>query len=91
MCDDQWSAQEADVVCKQLGFPNGTFDKDSTWSRPEDDSFSMLFSVECKGTEDTIQNCQSEVETSDETTDRCRPDDIAGVYCYNTTSYERGR
>lgn len=79
ICDDYWDLQDADVVCRQLGF-------DGALSAPGDAAFGQgtgqiwLDDVDCEGNETSISKCNHRgwgVEN-------CWHSMDAGVVCPNT-------
>jgi len=73
VCDDAWVDTNAAVVCRQLGFSNGTSTTNSFFGRVPD-QFAMD-GVHCYGSEATIQECQYS------TSDNCGFSEGAGVNC----------
>merc|ERR1711892_1598756 len=73
VCDDAWVDTNAAVVCRQLGFSNGTSTRNSFFGRVPD-QFAMD-GVHCYGSEATIQECQYS------TSDNCGFSEGAGVKC----------
>ena len=79
VCDDEWSNEDAKVVCRQLGFPHksaqavrGDFYRwGSIW----------LDNVECNGDESSLDQCQhAEWKHHDS---YCGSHEIARVICVN--------
>lgn len=76
VCDDGWGQNEANVVCRQLGYSYGNLHTGSYYGTVSTSDFAMD-DVVCSGTEQYLQDC------SYSTTDNCDIYDGAGVYCYN--------
>ena len=75
VCDTYWGDDEADVVCKQLGFDHGyAFDNNQYGST--DVNFAY-FATACSGTEAHLQDCFHL------TSGECGPNDHAGLYCFS--------
>jgi len=57
VCDDQWSFEDARVVCRQLGFsPNGSRAAPGVTFPPGTGAI-LLDGVQCSGEEQTLLNC----------------------------------
>ncbi|XP_072013342.1 scavenger receptor cysteine-rich domain-containing protein DMBT1-like isoform X2 [Amphiura filiformis] len=56
VCDNQWDIQDADVVCKQLGFKSA-FKATGAAAFGEGTGDIFLDSVQCSGTEDALRDC----------------------------------
>lgn len=75
VCDDGWDLTDADVVCRQLGFPSAA-------SAPQYAAFGegegsiLLDDVECGGDENRLIDC-----TYDRVTTDCSHGEDAGVVC----------
>ncbi|XP_056017378.1 deleted in malignant brain tumors 1 protein-like [Ostrea edulis] len=53
VCADRWDDVDADVVCRQMGFPSGTasfLPRDYMYNR-------VIFNVRCNGNETQVQQC----------------------------------
>ena len=75
---------QADVVCKQLGYPNVR--EVTTESRFGDVTEKFAFDeVSCTGQEESLQQCYYE-DTND-----CRPAEAAGVVCHEKDQGEHER
>ncbi|XP_072024616.1 scavenger receptor cysteine-rich domain-containing protein DMBT1-like [Amphiura filiformis] len=57
ICDDHWSIEDANVVCKQLGYANGALVAlgGATWGRGDGDI--LLDDVTCTGHESALTGC----------------------------------
>jgi len=73
VCDDGWGADEATVVCKQLGFNSGSARTESTWGSVP--SFFAMDEVNCIGNERALQDCSYSAK------DDCGSNEGAGVIC----------
>merc|ERR1719341_1034005 len=76
VCDDGWGTNEANVVCRQLGFGSGIYKIGSHYGTVSTGDFAMD-DVNCSGSENYLQNC------SYQTTDDCGTSEGAGVHCYD--------
>merc|ERR1719348_1442439 len=56
VCDDGWGSDEARVVCKQLGYSEGTATTESYFGSVSTATFSMD-NVVCRGSESYLQDC----------------------------------
>ena len=74
VCDDIWSSNHAEVVCRQLGYTRGDAYTESHWGSVPSD-FAMD-SVGCGGNEMHLQDC------SYSTSEDCGANEGAGVHCY---------
>ena len=74
VCDDNWGSDDAEVVCRQLGYTRGDAYTASRWG-----SVSSNFAMDdvvCNGNELYIQDCGYNLS------DNCGSDEGAGVRCY---------
>ncbi|XP_022096135.1 uncharacterized protein LOC110982186 [Acanthaster planci] len=77
VCDDEWDIDDANVVCRQLGFTNGAARAASSAEFGEGEEPTFLDDVACAGTESRLVDCSNrgwEVEN-------CGHDEDAGVVC----------
>ncbi len=57
VCDDDWDAVDATVVCNQLGLPSGLAESLSNATFGEGDGPIWLDNVACTGSEPRLQDC----------------------------------
>ncbi|XP_022807720.1 deleted in malignant brain tumors 1 protein-like [Stylophora pistillata] len=79
ICDDYWELQDADVVCRQLGY-DGALSAPSAAAFEQGTGQIWLDDVECQGNETSILQCNHRgwgVEN-------CEHSEDAGVVCPNT-------
>ena len=76
ICADDFTLNEADVICRQLGFQysNDVLNRQSF-------NQIVLFGFKCNGDENRISDCKFE-----EGQNRCSGGQAAGVRCYGTSS-----
>ena len=81
VCDDKWGNSEANVVCRELGFPLGAarVTKESHFGSVSS-SFSMD-DVKCGGDEASLEDCYYK------SYDDCGGSEGAGVVCQEGTSH----
>ena len=77
VCDDKWDKNEANIVCKQLGFP-GMIKEMSLLPTPNGEFW--LDNLECDGSEDKLCNCTSNGFGIED----CVMGEGAGVTCDST-------
>ncbi|XP_022081555.1 deleted in malignant brain tumors 1 protein-like isoform X2 [Acanthaster planci] len=76
VCDDSWGQEEAQVACRQLGFPSA-IEATSRASFGEGVGSIHLDNVECTGSESNLLSCQhNEIGEND-----CGHGEDAGVVC----------
>ncbi|XP_019639399.1 PREDICTED: uncharacterized protein LOC109481308 [Branchiostoma belcheri] len=77
VCDDSWDLKDADVVCKQLGYPLGAekVHSGSTFGGSRLDF--LLDEVDCTGPESTLEDCGHKPWGEHD----CSPTEAAGVTC----------
>jgi len=94
VCDHDWGRDEANVVCRKLGFDYGEATTSSYFGALDDNNF-LLGKVQCDGDESSIWDCSYETERvcwgscySDKSywLCECNINAGAGVECYNVTS-----
>ncbi|XP_070556420.1 protein jagged-1b-like [Ptychodera flava] len=74
VCDVGWDIKDAEVVCKEVGFPGAM--RQATFNPETKTRQKLMTDVECSGNEESIFQCEYKTETTD-----CSNDDDAGVYC----------
>ena len=84
VCDDEFDINDANVVCKMLGFPSAIFALASSTAddlygkAPSGDNF-VLSELKCTGNENSIFDCPHPGEWDDNID--CDASEIAGVQC----------
>ncbi|KAK3588525.1 hypothetical protein CHS0354_014235 [Potamilus streckersoni] len=77
VCDDKWDIQDANVVCRMLGYDRGAI-KATTLSRfGNGNGDIMLDDTECNGTEESLADCQHPPWKKHD----CHQWETAGVIC----------
>ncbi|KAI8521007.1 hypothetical protein Bbelb_007610 [Branchiostoma belcheri] len=77
ICDDNWDKKAADIVCRMMGFANGS-KMEAKWSRFGDGRKDFLMDdVNCTGNENTLMECLH----SDWGKHDCDRQEVAGVVC----------
>ncbi|XP_078660008.1 scavenger receptor cysteine-rich domain-containing protein DMBT1-like [Branchiostoma floridae x Branchiostoma belcheri] len=86
ICDDNWDKKAADIVCRMMGFANGS-KMEAKWSRFGDGRKDFLMDdVNCTGNENTLMECLH----SDWGKHDCDRQEVAGVVCLpKEVSYQR--
>ncbi|XP_069138032.1 scavenger receptor cysteine-rich type 1 protein M130-like [Argopecten irradians] len=88
ICDNGWSASDANVLCKQMGYPHGTPDVNSHFGPGVGPVY--LDQLACDGTESSILACPS--KGWNRTTFGCdEHKDDAGVTCFPWARLENSR
>ena len=54
VCDDAWGKAEADVACRQAGFPRGALE---ATTKGQSQGTYIMDEVQCEGTETTLRDC----------------------------------
>ncbi|XP_061182408.1 deleted in malignant brain tumors 1 protein-like [Saccostrea echinata] len=78
VCSDRWDDMDADVVCRQMGFPSGT----ASFLPRDYMNNHIIFNVRCQGNETNVQQCP--VDEWD-MFGNCVYHGDAGVNCMNTS------
>ena len=81
VCDDGWSRVDADVFCRQLGYPGAEFSYGLA-AFGEGSGVIQIRNVACTGTESDIRDCPFSTDAS--TT--CTHAEDAGVRCLRDIS-----
>ena len=58
VCDNSWDNWDADVVCRQLGFPAAESSTCCGWYFGRGSGPSLMTSVHCEGTEKSLFHCR---------------------------------
>merc|ERR1711934_437125 len=74
VCDDSWGQNEADVVCRSLGYSGGSATTNSRFGNAPGGDFGMD-DVNCQGYEEKLTDCQYA------SYDDCDANEAAGVVC----------
>jgi hypothetical protein len=74
VCDDGWGQNEADVVCRSLGYRGGSATTNSRFGNAPGGDFGMD-DVKCQGYEEKLTDCQYA------SYDDCDANEAAGVVC----------
>lgn len=76
VCDDEWDMQDADVVCRQLGYPAAYGYRSSAFYGEGSDKV-WMDNVQCEGDELTLQTCLFNGWGDND----CEHSEDAGVVC----------
>ncbi|KAM9813805.1 LOW QUALITY PROTEIN: scavenger receptor cysteine-rich domain-containing protein DMBT1-like [Neosynchiropus ocellatus] len=77
VCDDSWSMEDAQVVCRQLGCGPAKKAPISMWFGMGSDSI-WLDEVHCQGTESSLMECNKQMGVHD-----CKHTEDASVICHD--------
>ena len=77
MCDDFWDADDARVVCRQLGYPTNNARAFSSAFFGQGSGYILLDDVNCNGWETSLASCSSNGWYND----NCGHNEDAGVSC----------
>ena len=78
VCDDDWGDQEAQVVCRELGFKSGGYaTKESYFGSVDLETQAGWDQVRCSGRESSLTECRHE------SYDDCGNSEGAGVVCHS--------
>lgn len=76
ICDDDWDIRDADVVCRQLGYPRSlAAARGNTF--PMGSGSILRTGVQCVGNETSLLNCPAQTNNIS-----CNHMEDAGVYCF---------
>ena len=84
VCDDAWDINDAQVVCRSLGFANATEAKSRAYFG-EGSGEVWLDDVACTGMEQHLQNCSHRGWGEED----CGHDEDAGVICSGKAHFDR--
>ncbi|XP_050429551.1 uncharacterized protein LOC126838845 isoform X3 [Adelges cooleyi] len=77
ICDDKFDMREADVICRELGFPSSVSVKSNSFFGIPNKTRFVLDDLECRGDEKSLYSCQfKEWGIHD-----CNAQESAGVIC----------
>lgn len=74
VCDDLWDIRDADVVCRQLGYPRALAAASGN-TFPMGNGSILLGRVGCVGNESSLLDCAAQLTN-------CNHMEDAGVYCF---------
>ncbi|XP_072045350.1 uncharacterized protein [Amphiura filiformis] len=86
VCDNWWSVNDANVVCRQLGLPHGAAQANKGAAFGQGSGQIWLDNVLCTGSENSLEDCDHAGWGIDD----CEHDEDAGVRCVNVR-LARGR
>ncbi|XP_033643912.1 uncharacterized protein LOC117303722 isoform X2 [Asterias rubens] len=81
VCDDMWDIQDANVVCKQIGFTRGAVTATVVGEFGVGEGNIIMDDVECEGTETSLEDCPF----GGFGMHNCVPKESAGVVCIPNT------
>ena len=92
ICDDEFDINDANVICKMLGFPRAMVALASSTDSGNSPAYDLygpapsgnnfvLSELKCTGNEPSIFDCPH----SDELTEHCWATEIAGIQCATST------
>ena len=85
VCDDDWDDDDAQVVCRELGFTDGGYaTKESYFGSVSLETQSGWDQVRCSGRESSLLDCRHE------SFDDCGNSEGAGVVCYGNEDNDEG-
>ena len=78
ICDDEWDINEANVVCKQLGFGQGA-EREATRSEFSPEPIEIILDdMKCEGSEENLLACRHDEQIG---AHNCGDSEYAGVVC----------
>ncbi|KAL3875622.1 hypothetical protein ACJMK2_033554 [Sinanodonta woodiana] len=77
VCDDQWDIQDANVVCRMLGYDRGALEATTRSRFGNGNGVIMLDETECTGTEESLADCKHPPWKKHD----CHQWETAGVIC----------
>ncbi|XP_059615685.1 uncharacterized protein LOC132261131 isoform X2 [Phlebotomus argentipes] len=85
VCDDKFDMRDADVVCRELGFPlgaaevrgNSYYPPHRSMLRGEDSAIFLVDELDCRGSEKTVREC----DFSGWGVHDCNAEEVVGVVC----------
>uniref|UniRef100_A0A672LYH9 Neurotrypsin n=1 Tax=Sinocyclocheilus grahami TaxID=75366 RepID=A0A672LYH9_SINGR len=83
VCDDSWTEQHAQVVCRQLGFRGGA-DVAPAGAFGEGTGLILLDDVECEGSESSLLECKHSVWGRHD----CSHNEDVGILCHRVENNE---
>ena len=81
VCDDEWDDNDAEVVCRELGFDGGYATTESKYGRVDLNTQACFDEVKCRGSESSLLDCRHESQ------DDCGDQEGAGVVCHGEQAY----
>ncbi|XP_072176095.1 scavenger receptor cysteine-rich domain-containing protein DMBT1-like [Diadema setosum] len=81
VCDDGWDDNDAEVVCRQLGYPTTSVEAVGGGTFGEGSGFILLDEVECYGWETSLDSCHSKEWLIND----CKHNEDAGVRCVDVS------
>ncbi len=78
VCDDLWDINEADVVCRELGYPGGAIHAYLSAHFGQGTDPILMDNMECSGNENSLHDCNHV------TSHNCGHHEDAGVVCRET-------
>ncbi|XP_071492302.1 scavenger receptor cysteine-rich domain-containing protein DMBT1-like [Diadema antillarum] len=81
VCDDGWDDNDAEVVCRQLGYPTTNAEAVGGGTYGEGSGFIILDEVECYGWETSLDSCHSKGWLIND----CKHNEDAGVRCVDVS------
>ena len=85
ICNDGWDIRDADVVCRQLGYPRAIAAVSDSNVFGMGEGRILLSDVNCLGNESMILSCPRSARS--DITVNCNHMEDAGVYCFGEFQY----